>query len=160
MPPQLLFPIDGIDLAKITIPIEEIRKVNAQRFEMEQLDGILAVDAAEGWAVGVKNIRHDEFWQRGHIPGRPIMPGVVLLECAAQLSSYLVMTRMGLTHGSVFMGFAGLDHVRFRGTVVPGDRLIILAKNIEARARVSRSRCQGLVGEKMVFECEVMGMML
>lgn len=160
MPPQLLFPLDGFDLDKISIPVEEIHKINAQRFEMEQLDGIIAMNAAEGWSLGVKKVRQDEFWVRGHVPGRPIMPGVVMLECAAQLSSFLVMNRLGLTAGQAFMGFAGMNHVRFRGTVVPGDRLVLLCKNIEARARYSVSRCQGIVGDKVVFECEMMGMIV
>lgn len=160
MPPQLLFPIDHLDLTRITIPMEEVRKFNMQRFEMEQIDGIIAMNMEESWIVGVKEVRSDEFWVRGHIPGRPLLPGVLMLESAAQLSTYLVMKKLGYSAAERFIGFAGIDKVRYRGAVVPGDRLILLSKNVEARNRVSVSRCQGLVKDRLIFECEVMGMLM
>ncbi len=156
MPPPLLFPLERFDLARIAVPIEEVRKVNPQRFEMEQLDGIVGIDLEEGIVLGVKQVRRDEFWARGHIPGRPLMPAVVMLEAAGQTASYFVKLKLGL--GERFMGFAGIDRARFRGSVAPGDTLYILSRSIDVRVRKSLSHCQGVVSGRLVFECDIMGM--
>ena len=88
-------------------------------------------------ASGYKDVTSDEFWVRGHMPGMPLMPGVIMCEAAAQLCSYHVH-RHKLMGPEAMLGFGGLDEVRFRGTVVPGDRLVIAARSYSsARARWS-----------------------
>ena len=94
MPPKLLVDLTQIDLDQVTISIEEIREVNAQRYEMEQLLGIITHRPDEGYVVGFKDVRDDEFWVRGHIPGRPLLPGVLMIEAAAQLA-YNAAPRQG-----------------------------------------------------------------
>ena len=74
------FNIDSVAVSK-----EEILELNAQRDEFEQLDRLISIDLEEGLAVGIKKQRAEEFWTRGHIPGRPIMPGVLMIEMAAQI---------------------------------------------------------------------------
>ena len=91
MPPALLFDLSTIDLN--TDPIfnkEAICAVNPQCFEMQQLDGILWYDMEKHLILGYKDVTENEFWVRGHIPGRPLMPGVIMVECAAQLLSFFV----------------------------------------------------------------------
>jgi 3-hydroxyacyl-[acyl-carrier-protein] dehydratase len=155
MAPPLLVDLAGIDLARILIPIEEIRQINPQRYEMEQLTGIVHLDAAAGQIVAVKEVRPDEFWVRGHIPGRPLMPGVVMIEAAAQMTSFYYKY---VQKDSRFVGFAGVDAVKFRGQVAPGDRLILLGKVVEIRSRRAVFDTQGVVGDKLVFEARITGM--
>ena len=69
--------------------------------------------------AGYRDVRDDEFWVRGHIPGRPIFPGVLMIETAAQLVGYYAMSKMP---SQGFLGFGGVEDVKFRGTVVPGQR--------------------------------------
>ena len=74
MPPQLLYDISGIDLDNVIHGPEDIRAVNPQRGDMEHLDGIVHV-GDKGDIIGFKDVRDDEFWVEGHIPGRPLLPG-------------------------------------------------------------------------------------
>ena len=157
MPPKLLVDPDRIDLNRVEDDIEGIRRYNQQRFEMELLSGILAFSREEQHVVAYKDLTDSEFWVRGHVPGRPLMPGVLMCECAAQACSYY-NGRTAETQG--FMGFAGLDGVRFRGQVVPGDRLIMVAKLVKAKSRISTFECQGFVNGKMVFEGTIRGIAL
>ena len=156
MPPQLLFPMEQLDPNKLWASMDVVRKFNQQRFEMEQIDGILHFDTAAALAVGVKNCRPDEFWVRGHVPGRPLLPGVLMCECAAQVCSFLYANQAE-TAGR-FLGFGGMEGVKFRGQVVPGDRLIMMAKGIDMRPRRSIFQTQGVVNGKLVFEGQIIGM--
>ncbi|MBN2456037.1 MAG: hypothetical protein JXB29_05805, partial [Sedimentisphaerales bacterium] len=91
MPPPLLFDLSEIDLRSEPIfKKQDITKVNPQRFEMQQLDGVLWYDKDKHLILGYKDVTGNEFWVRGHIPGRPLMPAVIMVEAAAQLSSFFV----------------------------------------------------------------------
>jgi len=90
MPPQQLINMDNIDLNNVLFDKEAILKHNPQDFEMQQLDGVLWYDKEKFLILGYKDITENEFWTRGHIPGRPIMPGVIMIEASAQLSSFFV----------------------------------------------------------------------
>ncbi|MCK5175074.1 MAG: beta-hydroxyacyl-ACP dehydratase, partial [Planctomycetes bacterium] len=95
------------------------------------------------------------FWVRGHIPGRPIMPGVIMLEAAAQIASFFMKRIYGLKG---FIGFSGIDKTQFRGTVVPGDRLYMIGHISKVRSRQFSADVQGLVNGEMVFQTRVSGM--
>ncbi|MEI7687074.1 MAG: 3-hydroxyacyl-ACP dehydratase FabZ family protein [Planctomycetota bacterium] len=155
MPPELHFDLAKIDLTNIVVDKEGIHKVLPQRFEMEQLDAIVHLDLKGELIVGYKDVRHDEFWVRGHMPGYPLMPGVMLCEAAAQLSSFFVVANK--LAGGDFIGFAGLENVRFRGTVHPGDRLILVGKAVKLHRRQTIFNVQGFVKEAMVFHGDVIG---
>jgi 3-hydroxyacyl-[acyl-carrier-protein] dehydratase len=153
---ELLFDISTIDFDTLTADIEAIRKCNPQRFEMEQLTAIVHEDTDAGVCVGYKDVTTDEFWVRGHMPNMPLMPGVVMLECAAQLCSYFVQRHDLL--GAAMVGFGGLEDVRFRDPVVPGDRLIFICKLLKCRrGRMIISRFEGVVGENIVVEGKIKG---
>jgi len=87
------------------------------------VDRLISLDLEAGQAVGIKTQRNDEFWTRGRIPGRPIMPGVLMIEMAAQISS-VIYHRKFETGGKKFFGFGGVNEVKFRGTVEPGQELL------------------------------------
>ena len=155
MAPPFLCDFSKIDLNQIVVPIEGIRKVIPQRFEMEMLSGIVHIDDEQDVIVGVKDITLDEFWVRGHIPGRPLMPGVLMIEYAAQLCAFRGMTRrpeMG------FIGFARCDDVIFRGTVVPPTKLYMIAHMTEMSRRRIIAKCQGIHNGTLVFEATITGM--
>ena len=160
MPPILLFDLTKIDLdAEPVFDKEAICKVNPQSFEMQQLDGIQWFDKDQLLILGYKDVTDKEFWVRGHIPGRPLMPGVIMVESAAQLLSFFVKQIFGLEG---FIGFAGIDNTKFRSTVEPGQRLYLLGKivkyKIKERSAHVTTNVQGIVDGKMVFETTVSGM--
>ena len=131
--------------------LDDIRKLNPQRFEMEQLTAILYEDLDQQCCVAMKEIGDDEFWVRGHMPDMPLMPGVIMLESVAQLASYFTQRHDLL--GAEIVGFGGVDEVRFRGVVTPGDRLILMVRLLKARrGRMVVAEFQGMVGETTVVE--------
>src|SRR5438093_1036576 len=158
MPPQTHLDLSRLDLNHVAADCEAIRRVNPQRFEMQQLDAIVFVDPGEQLIVGYKDVRPDEFWVRGHMPEYPLLPGVLMCEAAAQLCSYYSMTQ-GFGHGD-FIGFGGMENVRFRAPVRPGDRLVLIAKVLKLNRRQTMFNVQGFVGTTMVFHADVIGVPL
>ena len=155
MPPELHFDPAKVDFGRVIADRAEIRKVNRQRFEMEQIDAIVLLDMDRKLVAGYKDVRDDEFWARGHMPGYPLMPGVLMCEAAAQLCSFYVV-KCGLMQGD-FLGFGGLEKVRFRGPVRPGDRLVLIAKGTKMHRRQTIFNVQGFVGDTMVFHGDFIG---
>ncbi len=156
MPPALLFDLSGIDTAgKGIYGREDIDPLNPQRYEMEHLDGILWEDVEKRLILGYKDIKADEFWVNGHIPDRPLMPAVIMIEAAAQVSSFFVKHTYKLEG---FIGFAGIESAKFRAVVQPGSRLLILGHLTSYGRRKYTMDVQGVVGQTMVFEASVSGM--
>lgn len=147
------------DLNRPLAGIEEIRKYNKQRFEMEQLTAIVYENSEDVACVGYKDITEDEFWVRGHMPGFALMPGVIMCEVGAQLASYYSQKNK-IMDQTATMGFAGLDKVRFRGMVRPGDRLVMQAKLITVRKILITAHFLGLVNNEMVCEGILKGVSL
>ena len=158
MPPEPNFDLSTIDLNHIVCGKDEIRKILPQRFEMEQLDAVVYECLEEKIIVGYKDVRTDEFWVRGHLPNYPLFPGVLMCEAAAQLSSFYAI-KNHLPVGT-FVGFGGMENVRFRGTVHPGDRFVLVGKGLKIDRRKMLFSVQGFVGDKMVFHAQVMGLPL
>lgn len=155
----LIIDVSQLDFDRVVADIEGIRRYNPQRFEMEQLTAIVYEDVEGKLGVGYKDVRADEFWARGHMPGMPIMPGVMLCECAAQLCSYLSQKYDLL--GADMLGFGGMDEVRFRDPVYPGDRLVMVAQLVKVRrGALVISQFQGFVRNSMVCEGQIKGVPL
>lgn len=155
MAPKIFFDLDALDLDHPAYGIDEIRKVNPQRHEFEQLTAVVGLFPDERLVIGYRDIGRDEFWVRGHIPGNPIFPGVLMLESAAQLCSFFFLNHFD--DEKRFFGFGGVDKVKFRGTVAPGDRFIVIARGDQLHPRRSVFSCQGVVGGRLVFEAEITG---
>jgi 3-hydroxyacyl-[acyl-carrier-protein] dehydratase len=156
MPPPLLFDLSRIDLnGKPIFDRQAILKANPQRFEMQHLDGILWYDKEKYLVLGYKDVTDKEFWVRGHIPGRPLMPGVIMIEAAAQLSSFFVKQIYGIKG---FIGFAGIESAKFRSVVEPGNRLYLLGHITKFKRRKYTCAVQGVIDDVMVFECVVSGL--
>lgn len=154
MPPTFLFDISKIDIDAVMLDQEAIRACNPQRGDMEHLNGVAWVDEAAGLIVGYKDVRADEFWVPGHIPGRPLLPGVIMLEAAAQLASLYTKKYLKLKG---FLGFGGVENCKFRLPVTPGCRLHILGRLDWHRHRRVCSSVQGLVQGNLIFETQIIG---
>jgi len=156
MPPPLLFDLSQIDLTgKPLFDRKAICKVNPQQFEMQQLDGILWYDKERFLILGYKDVTENEFWVRGHIPGRPLMPAVIMVEAAAQLSSFFVKQIYGVKG---FIGFASIDSAKFRATIEPEKRLYLLGHITKFKRRKYTCSVQGVIDDTMVFESVVSGL--
>ena len=148
---EFLVDLSKIDFSRPIADLEEIRKYNPQRFEMEQLTAVVYANQEDVSCVGYKDVSDKEFWVRGHMPGLPIMPGVVILESIAQLCSFVTQKYDLL--GADIVGFGGLEDVRFRDSVLPGDRLIVMCRMSKVRrGRMIVCDFQGVVKDKIVAE--------
>lgn len=160
MPPPLFIDLSQIDLhAEPVFDREAVCKANPQRYEMQQLDGILWYDKEKKLILGYKDVTENEFWVRGHIPGRPLMPGVIMVEAAAQLASFF-MKQIYQEPG--FIGFAGIESAKFRSVIEPGQRLYLLGLITKYRRKkrttLVTTSVQGVVEGNLVFEAVVSGM--
>lgn len=148
---KFLVDLSLVDFDHPIATLDDIRRINPQRFEMEQLTAVVYVDEREYACVGYKDVTSQEFWVRGHMPDLPLMPGVVMLESIAQLCSF-VTQRYDLL-GAAMVGFGGLEEVRFRDPVLPGDRLIVMCKLEKVRrGRMIVCKFQGVVKDRVVVE--------
>ncbi len=158
MPPELHFDVAQINYSNVIADRNAIGQVNPQRFEMEQLDCIVYLDKVNKIIVGYKDVRFDEFWVRGHMPGYPLLPGVLMCEASAQLCSYYTMTQHQIPGD--FLGFSGMENVRFRSPVRPGDRLVLVSKEIRFSRRLMVFNVQGFVKDTIVFHGDIIGVPL
>lgn len=157
MPPVRLFDLSRIDLSREPVfTKQDIEKINPQRYEMQQLDGVLWYDKEKLQILGYKDVSNDEFWVRGHIPDRPLMPGVLMVESAAQLASFFV--KHIFEFHDAFIGFSGIESAKFRAVVEPGNRLYLLGQLTKFKRRKFTCSTQGIVNDTMVFEAAVSGM--
>lgn len=155
MPPAAIIDPSSIDCSKVIADREAITRANPQRHEFQLLDAIVHADVPALTFAGFYDVKPDAWWCRGHIPGRPLFPGVLMIESAAQLASYL-------THQKFpdlgFLGFAGVDGVKFRGAVVPPSRFLIIGRATSVKPRRVICEAQGFVENQMVFEGVITGM--
>ncbi len=154
MAPPLLFDISGIDMSQLAYDVEAIEQINPHRGAMRLIDGIIYATDDYKHTLAFHDVKEDAFWVPGHIPGRPLMPGVLMVEAGAQLASFVCLSQLKTR----FMGFAGLEGVKFRGQVKPGDRLYILCEQTELRPRRCTSMVQGIIDGSLVFEAKIIGM--
>jgi 3-hydroxyacyl-[acyl-carrier-protein] dehydratase len=154
MPPQILFDISGLDLSKVLFGPEEIRQCIPQRGVMEMLNAIVYFDREHDRVMGYKDVREDEFWVEGHIPGRPLFPGVLMIEAAAQLASFYTRKFLGWEG---FIGFGGVSECRFRAAVTPPCRFFILGQLLWHRHGRVCCKEQGIINGNIVFETTITG---
>ncbi len=155
---KLILEFSEYDTDNVVSDIEVIRGFNPQRYEMEQLTAICFEDNERKICVGYKDLTPEEFWARGHMPGLPLMPGVLMCEAAAQLASYY--TRRFKLMEAALVGFGGLQDVRFRGMVRPGDRFVVVARLLKVRRAILTCEFQCFVKQTPVCEGVLKGVAL
>ncbi len=157
---DLLLDLGELDFDHLVADQDELRKHNPQRFEMEQLTAIIFDDYERMICAGYKDVTENEFWVRGHMPGMPLMPGVLMCEAAAQMCSYYAHKHQLLGERKI-VGLGGLEDIRFRDPVRPGDRLVVICKMIRVRVgAILVCRFQEFVGQTMVAEGKIKGVAL
>lgn len=139
---------------KTTLTSEEIQKLLPHRYPFLLVDRI--IDYVPGKkAVGVKNVTINEPHFQGHFPERPLMPGVLIVEAMAQVGG-IVLTQLPEMEGGLFV-FAGIDKVRFRRQVVPGDQLIITVELLWVKQRrFGKMQASAEVNGQVATEGELM----
>lgn len=155
MPPPLLIDLRKVDLDRVRLTQEQIYEQLPHRFEFMLLGGVCHLDVEGGHLVAYRDITLDDWWFRGHVPGRPLLPGVLMLEMAAQASAVLARLSGGQDD---FIAFGGVDRCKFRDSVVPPARLHILTVGLERRPRRIVSDIQGVVDGAVIFEARITGM--
>lgn len=131
--------------------IEAIMATLPHRFPFLLVDKIVELEPGKR-AVGVNNITYNEHFFAGHFPGRPTMPGVLIVEAMAQVGGILLLSTTG-NEGKIAL-FAGIDKVRFRKMVVPGDQLVTEVEIVRVKREFGKVRVTGRVDGEVAAEGE------
>jgi 3-hydroxyacyl-[acyl-carrier-protein] dehydratase len=155
-----LLDLATLDLSRNVVPEAELRALVPHRDCFQLLDGVCYFDPERQYIVTYKDWEADAWWAKGHIPGKPLMPGVLMIEGAAQTATFLIKKVVGWQVDQ-FVGLGGLNDVRFRGQVVPPARVYFIAGpgNVSGR-RLARFPAQAFCNGQMIMEMELLGVLL
>lgn len=142
-----------------TISIERIMEMIPHRYPFLMIDRIIDYVPAE-FAIGLKNVSINEPFFTGHFPGKPVMPGVLIIEAMAQTCAVLVVHTMGKEAEGKLVYFMTIDEARFRRPVGPGDALHVRVDKQHARRNVWKFNCVATVEGVKVAEAIVSAMIV
>lgn len=140
-------------MAKPQMEIGDIQKILPHRYPFLLVDKVLELEEGKR-CTALKNVTVNDYFFRGHFPGRPIMPGVLIVEAMAQTAGILILCRK--ENAGKLAYFMGIDNVRFRKTVVPGDQLILKVDVVKIKAKTGIAKARAFVDNKEVAEAELM----
>ncbi len=131
----------------------EIQKIIPHRYPFLLVDRIVELEPMHR-AVGIKNVTMNEHFFQGHFPGKPIMPGVLMLEAMAQVGGVAMLYPEEYRDKLAF--FVGIDRVKFRKPVVPGDQIKMVAEIKKVRGNMGKIWAESFVDGQLVAEGEFM----
>ena len=133
--------------------IEEIKKIIPHRYPFLLIDRILELEEGKR-AVGIKNVSVNEEFFQGHFPEKPVMPGVLIVEALAQVGACAILSSVD-NHGKIAL-FAGIDGMRFKRQVVPGDQLQLEVKLTKVKSSIGKGKAKAKVDGEIAAEGELM----
>lgn len=131
----------------------DIQNILPHRYPFLLVDRITEIEEGKR-AVGIKNVTINEPFFQGHFPGNPIMPGVLIVEAMAQVGAVAILS-MEEYKGKLAV-FTGIDKLRFRKQVVPGDTLVMEAELVAIKRGIGKAKVSAKVGDKIAAEGELM----
>lgn len=138
--------------------VTEILNILPHRYPMLLVDRVLEIEPGQR-IVGLKNVSANEPFFAGHFPGRPVMPGVLIIEALAQCGGLLLMGGLENPEDKVIY-FLSVDGVKFRRPVVPGDQLILEIELVQGRARRGKLKGVARVDGSVAAEATILGQVM
>ncbi len=132
--------------------INDIKKILPHRYPFLFVDRVLSIE--EKKIIAVKSVTGNEDFFNGHFPGYPLMPGVIIIEAMAQVGGVLLLSKP--EYKDRLAVFAGIDGVRFRRQVVPGDQLVMTAEILQIKGPIVKFKTSAKVNDELVTEAELM----
>jgi len=132
---------------------ESIMKILPHRPPFLFIDKILSLEKGKR-AIGLKNLTMDDYFFKGHFPGRPVMPGVLIIEAMAQVGGVMMLSPE--ENRGKLAYFLAANNIKFRKTVVPGDQLILEVEAGKIKSKTGQVHAKGLVNGKVVAEADLM----
>ena len=140
----------------LCLDVTEIQAILPHRYPFLLVDRIEGLEVGKR-VIGIKNVTINEPFFQGHFPGRPIMPGVLIIEAMAQVGGVLAFKSAKET-GAKLVYFMGIEKAKFRKPVTPGDRLRFVVEVLRARHPYWKMRGEAFVDDTLVCEAELMAM--
>ncbi len=140
--------------ALVTIELPQLMSLLPHRYPFLMIDRIIAVDGDRS-AIGIKNVTGNEPHFQGHFPGRPVMPGVLILEAMAQTAGAICILAAGGGPAPGVIYLAGIDGAKFRRPVVPGDTVHIKVQKLRQKMNLWKFHAEAIVDGVLVAEAEV-----
>ncbi|MEI7640876.1 MAG: 3-hydroxyacyl-ACP dehydratase FabZ [bacterium] len=138
------------------LDVVKIQELLPHRFPFLLVDKVLEINGMES-IKAIKNVTINEWFFQGHFPGKPVMPGVLIVEAMAQTAGILALYNMTDNKGKVVY-FMTIDNVKFRNLVVPGDTLRFEVKMDKFKGKIAKMHGDAFVGEDKVAEADMMAM--
>ncbi|MEW5765735.1 MAG: 3-hydroxyacyl-ACP dehydratase FabZ [Acidobacteriota bacterium] len=138
--------------------VVEIQRILPHRYPFLLVDRILEIDPGKR-IVGIKNVTVNEEFFLGHFPGKPVMPGVLIVEAMAQVGGVLLLKDMPDRENKLVL-FAGIDEARFRRPVVPGDQLRFEVEVLRLKSSTCKLQGKAYVDGNLVAEAVILSAMV